>query len=77
MAFKLIQTTIADEKISMRYVDDRDPQESIDFQVNIANLRPPVADSQRLSLGVLQRAALEYVRDFLSKERQSRANLKS
>jgi hypothetical protein len=77
MAFKLVHTMVFETRVSMRYADEKDSEEWIDFQVNISNLRlpHPVADSHRRSLGVLQRAALEFVRDFLSKEQQSRAGL--
>jgi hypothetical protein len=71
MTFKLAHTTISETRVSMRYVNNEDPQEWVDFQVNV----PPAAANDRQSLGMVQRLAIERARDVLNMEQQSRAGL--
>jgi hypothetical protein len=75
MPVKLIQTTISETSISMRYADDADTamaQEWIEFKVKISELRSesgtPIFDTRSPPLGGLQRAALLRVREELSHE---------
>jgi hypothetical protein len=83
---KLIETTVLETTIRMRYADDADPAKAtqwIDFQVNLADLVLPDAPDQKLGdleshyLAVIRQAALRYARDTIGAETQRLARLAS
>jgi hypothetical protein len=73
----LIETTISEKSVRMRYADNSDPikaTEWIDVQVPVSGLKTSadnaVGDPQIKRLAIIQRAALRYVQEILSGESQ-------
>ena len=82
---KLIETTILETTVRMRYADNADPtkaKEWFAFEVPIAPLTLPSAsgdhslgDHHIRHLASIQQAALRYVRDAIGEETQRLASL--
>lgn len=73
----LIETTISEKSVRMRYANNADPIEAtewIEIQVPISGLKTnadnTVDDPQTKRLAIIQRAALRYVQEILSGESQ-------
>jgi hypothetical protein len=75
---KLIETTVSETTVRMRYADNADPAKAsqwIDFQVPLAELAEGTGARKthldRLEarfLGAIQEAALHYMQDVVAKE---------
>jgi hypothetical protein len=74
---KLIETTILETTIRMRYADNADPAKAtqwLDFQVPLSALIDPRTEDHKLSdiqkrfLATIQQAALRHVRGLISDE---------
>jgi hypothetical protein len=81
---KLIETTILETTVRMRYADNADPAKAtqwVDFQVSLSDLRNP--SGQDLALGdpevcfvaEVRRSALRHVRDVIGAETQRLATV--
>jgi hypothetical protein len=85
MAMKLIETTVLETTVRMRYADHSDPakaKEWFAFEVPIAPLTLPASGGDIAlgnhhirHLGSIQQAALRYVRDAITDETQRLASL--
>ena len=81
---KLIETTVLEKMVRMRYADNVDPVKAtqwIDFQVPLALLElpsvngdHPLGDPESRYLGSIQQAALRYARDLIGAETQALAD---
>ena len=81
---QLIQTTILQNSVRMRYADHADPAKAtewLDFQVPIEGLtlpnvdrEVPLGDHESRFLGSIQQAALRRVRDLIGEETQALAS---
>ena len=72
---KIVETTISETSIRMRYADSSDPlkaTEWIDFQLKLSELKRPsgtkLGEPEPLHLAELRRAALQCVQDLLDNE---------
>ena len=83
MALKLIETTVLETTVRMRYADDVDPAKAtqwIDFQVPLAELQSPngrveLGDPESRYLAEIRLAALRHARDVIGAETQRLSNL--
>jgi hypothetical protein len=82
---KLLETTVLETTVRMRYADNADPTKAVAwlaFEVPIAPLtlpttngEMPLGDHHMRYLASIQQAALRYVRDVIGEETQRLASL--